>query len=128
MREESRKMMKQIVRIQLAAFAVMLTLGIGTVAKADDVTLTGWRHDAGEARRCAAGERPVHAGRVSRSRDEGASRRHDAHCSRRRRPTLSRRLHLERGTVAQTGNRGLRKASRRPVVIRGPARRRGVYL
>src|SRR5205823_5823607 len=57
MREEGRKMMKQIVRMQLAAFAVMLTLGVGTVAKADDVTLTVWSHEVDEPAKVALREK-----------------------------------------------------------------------
>ena len=41
-------MLKQIVRMQLAATAVTLALGVGTAAKADDVTLTVWSHEADE--------------------------------------------------------------------------------
>src|SRR5215510_13278108 len=41
-------MMKQILRMQLAATAVALALGVGTAAKADDVTLTVWSHEADE--------------------------------------------------------------------------------
>jgi multiple sugar transport system substrate-binding protein len=57
MREESRKMMKQIVAMQLAAVAVTLALGVGIAAKADDVTLTVWSHEADEPAKVALREK-----------------------------------------------------------------------
>ena len=50
-------MLKQIVRMQLAATAVMLALGVGTAAKADDVTLTVWSHEADEPAKVALREK-----------------------------------------------------------------------
>src|SRR5262249_39232590 len=49
-------MMKQILRMQLAATAVALALGVGTAAKADDVTLTVWSHEADEPAKVALRE------------------------------------------------------------------------
>ena len=50
-------MLKQIVRMQLAATAVALALGVGTAAKADDVTLTVWSHEADEPAKVALREK-----------------------------------------------------------------------
>jgi multiple sugar transport system substrate-binding protein len=50
-------MLKQIVRMQLAAAAVMLALGAGTATKADDVTLTVWSHEADEPAKVALREK-----------------------------------------------------------------------
>ena len=50
-------MLKQIVRMQLAAAAVTLALGVGTAAKADDVTLTVWSHEADEPAKVALREK-----------------------------------------------------------------------
>jgi len=50
-------MLKQIVRMQLAAVAVTLALGVGTAAKADDVTLTVWSHEADEPAKVALREK-----------------------------------------------------------------------
>src|SRR5580765_2001901 len=52
-----KEMLKQIVRLQLAATAVMLALGVGTAAKADDVTLTVWSHEADEPAKVALREK-----------------------------------------------------------------------
>jgi len=50
-------MMKQIVTMQLAAVAVTLALGVGIAAKADDVTLTVWSHEADEPAKVALREK-----------------------------------------------------------------------
>ncbi|HUL09089.1 MAG TPA: extracellular solute-binding protein [Candidatus Acidoferrum sp.] len=50
-------MMKQIVRMQLAAAAVALALGVGAAARADDVTLTVWSHEADEPAKVALREK-----------------------------------------------------------------------
>jgi len=55
--EGKEKMLKQIVRMQLAAAAVALALGVGIAAKADDVTLTVWSHEADEPAKVALREK-----------------------------------------------------------------------
>ena len=50
-------MMKQIARMQLAAAAVALALGVGAAARADDVTLTVWSHEADEPAKVALREK-----------------------------------------------------------------------